>query len=279
MDLRTANRMPTRALSPAEARGLVALDGAALVSGLASLDEAVAFAGSVLGERRVKLAPQFEATKASMDRTGPIVAAQAVDERGRKRMLGSYDKTQPAHNDGYAFGDFAPDHVFLYCERPCPIGGASFLVDALRLVTLLGADDPELARFCWEVPIDHSEPNFPQGSLAPIARLTNGGRAQVRSHPYQLPALGPHEAEHLPWVKRWGMAVAEARSTGPRFRLEAGQLICIDNYRMLHGRDAYVDTDRKVVSIWGWTTSAVAVPDIALDIAEPVIPRIAVAVG
>ena len=32
-------------------------------------------------------------------------------------------------------------------------------------------------------------------------------------------------------------------------------MICIDNYRMLHGRDAYVDVERMVVSIWGWTTT------------------------
>ena len=38
-------------------------------------------------------------------------------------MLGSYDHTQPAHNDGYGFGDFAPDHIFLWCDTPCPSAG------------------------------------------------------------------------------------------------------------------------------------------------------------
>ena len=272
IDVRRANLLPSRASTPVQARSLVALDGAALVSNLPTVDDAVEFAKAMLGERAVKVAPQFEATKAAMDVSGPIVAAQPVDERGRKRMLGSYDKAQPAHNDGYGFGDFAPDHIFLYCDTPCSVGGASFLVDALKLVTMLGEDDPELARFCWEVPIDHSEPNFPQGNTAPIARHTPGGRAQVRSHPYQLPVLGPNEAAEYPFVERWGTSVAEARTTGPRFKLEAGQMICVDNYRMLHGRDAYVDVERKVVSIWGWTTTAVAIPDITLDITEPVIP-------
>jgi hypothetical protein len=68
------------------------------------------------------------------------------------------------------------------------------------------------------------------------------------------------------------MAVAEARSTGPRFRLEAGQMVCIDNYRMLHGREAYVDVDRRVVSIWAWTTSAINIPAGQLSITEPVVP-------
>jgi len=278
MDLRIANLLPQRASMPDHASGLVAQSGAALISGLATVDEAVDFARHMLGDRAIRVTPQFEATKATMDANESIVAAQPVDERGRKRVLGSPDRSQPAHNDGYAFGDFAPDYVFLYCARPCPFGGASFLVDALKVVNLLSADDAEFARFVWNEHIDHSEPNFPQGTTSPIARITSGGRVQVRSNPYQLPVLGPDESAHLPFVQKWGRSVAEARTKGPHFRLEAGEMICVDNYRILHGRDAYVDPERKVVSIWGWSTSAVAVPDIALSIAEPVIPRLA-AVG
>jgi hypothetical protein len=269
IDVRQANLVPTKAQTPAQAAALVQLDGAALVSGLPTVQDAVAFAKDMLGSRAVKVAPQFEATKASSDISAPIVAAQPVDARGRKRMLGRYDMIQPAHNDGYGFGDFAPDHIFLWCGQPCPTGGASFLVDALKLATILSAEDPALADFLWNVPIDHSEPNFPQGVDAPIARITAGGRAQVRSHPYQLPVVGPDEVAQMPFVETWGRAVAEARNTGPRFRLQAGQMACIDNYRMLHGREAFQDEARMVVSIWGWTTEAVAIPDVALDITTP----------
>ncbi|HEU4840092.1 MAG TPA: TauD/TfdA family dioxygenase [Ilumatobacteraceae bacterium] len=269
IDVRQANLLPAKAQTPAQAAALVQLDGAALVSDLPTVEDAVAFAKAMLGPRAVKVAPQFEATKANGDISAPIVAAQPVDARGRKRMLGRYDMIQPAHNDGYGFGDFAPDHIFLWCGQPCPTGGASFLVDALKLATILSADDPALADFLWTVPIDHSEPNFPQGVDAPIARITAGGRAQVRSHPYQLPVLGPDEAAQMPFVETWGRAVAEARNTGPRFRLAAGQMACIDNYRMLHGREAYQDEARMVVSIWGWTHEAVAIPAVALDITTP----------
>ena len=84
--------------------------------------------------------------------------------------------------------------------------------------------------------------------------------------------LGPDEAADWPFVERRGRAVAAARLTGPRFRLQAGEMICIDNYRLLHGRDAYVEPERKVVSIWAWTTSAMAVPDGVLDIIRPELP-------
>ena len=154
-----------------------------------------------------------------------------------------------------------------------PVGGASFLVDALKLATILGAEDPELADFCWDVPIDHSEPNFPQGERRADRPLTAGAGPRCARTRTSCPCSGPDEAAQYPFVETWGMAVAEARTTGPRFRLEAGQMICVDNYRMLHGREAYVDVERKVVSIWGWTTPAVAIPDIQLNITEPVIPE------
>lgn len=272
IDVRAANLIPSRATTPAQARGLVALDGAAVVSGIGTVDDAVAFGSAMLASRVLRIAPQFEATKAAADVSAAVVAEQPVDARGRKRQLGSFDRVQPAHNDGYGFGDFAPDHMFLWCDTPCPIGGASFLIDALKLATILSSEDCQLADFLWDEPIDHSEPNFPQGEPAPIARFSPGGRAQVRSHPYQLPRLGPDETDHYPFVERWGLAVAEARTTGPRFRLEPGQLLCIDNYRMLHGREAYVDTDRKVVSIWAWTTGAVKIPAGQLDIVTPYVP-------
>ena len=269
MDVRSANLIPRFATTPQHARALVAIDGAALVSGIESVDHAIAYGYRMLGDRAVRVRTQFEATKATMDIEKPVVAAQPVDERGRKRDLGTYDKQQPAHNDGFAFGDFAPDHMFLYCEKPCSIGGANFLVDALRLASLLGEDDPDFASFLWDVPIDHSEPNFPQHSPAPIARFVAGGRVQVRSHQYQAPVLGPDEAAQWPWVNKWGEAVMLARAAGPRFRANAGDMICIDNYRMLHGRDGYVDVDRKMVSIWAWTTDAIAIPEGTLDIASP----------
>ena len=269
MDVRSANLIPRFATTPQHARALVALDGAALVSGIESVDHAIAYGYQMLGDRAVRVRTQFEATKATMDIEKPVVAAQPVDERGRKRDLGSYDKQQPAHNDGFAFGDFAPDHMFLYCEKPCSIGGANFLVDALRLASMLAEDDPEFASFLWDVPIDQSEPNVPQHNPAPIARMGAGGRVQVRSHQYFAPVLGPDEAAQWPSVKKWGEAVMLARAAGPRFRANAGDMICIDNYRMLHGRDGYVDVDRKMVSIWAWTTDAIAIPEGTLDIASP----------
>jgi Taurine catabolism dioxygenase TauD, TfdA family len=272
MDLRSVNCTPRLATSPERARSLVALDGAAVVAGIATLEEAIAFGEQMLGERRVLVRPQFEATKEYHDSEAEAFAALGADERGRERYQGGQEIMQPAHYDGFGFGDVAPDHIFLWCERPCEQGGASFLVDGLQLVDALTAEDPELGRRLWEVDIDHSEPHFDGGAVSPIARVLPGGRVQVRAHPSQSALVGPHQADEQGLVDRWIAAVDAARALGPRFRVEVGDMICIDNYRVFHGRDGYVDPERKLHSIWAWTTSAIAVPDGPLDIRTPEIP-------
>jgi gamma-butyrobetaine dioxygenase len=268
MDVRVATLLPAVAASPAHARVLLALDGAAIIRDVGDLDTALALGGQVLDGRVRRIGPQFEVTPNQLADEAAAVMAQPADGRGRQRYRGPMDADQPAHNDGFGFGDFAPDHMFLWCTTPCAMGGASFLVDAVRLLSIVSAPDPHFADFAWTVPIDHSVPNFPQPTFEPIARYVNG-RVQVRCHPDMAAAPGPDEQRNAIQVATWMKAVAEARSAGAQFRLQAGDLLCIDNYRMLHGRNGYVQPTRSVTSIWAWTSSALRVPTGALDIAVP----------
>ncbi|WP_328438772.1 TauD/TfdA family dioxygenase [Streptomyces sp. NBC_00444] len=273
-DVSSAAFIPRRVSSAEEARVAIAAEGAAIVAGLPDEASAVAFARTVMGDKAVRCGTQFEATKPAGEREAVTVAAQPADRRGRKRDFGSSEERMVAHNDGFAFGDYAPDHLFLWCERPADVGGDSFLIDTARLLALLDADPEyaDLADFCRTVDIDHSEPNYPQGTFAPIVRSTPSGRLQGRCHPYQAPVERAEEEEHWPFVRAWGELVHQARDTGPMFRVEAGEMMCIDNYRVLHGRDGHSDPLRKLCSIWGWSTDAVAIPDGPLDIVVPKIP-------
>ncbi len=268
MDVRTATVLPTVAASPEHARALLALDGTALVRDVTSLETAIEVARSVLGDHLVRINRQFEVTREQIAEEAAVVTAQAPDERGRMRRRGPMEEHQPAHNDGFGFGDFAPDHIFLWCRQPCAVGGASFLVDAGRLLAVLSERDPAFGRFAWTVPIDHSMPNFPHPSNHPIARTVHG-RLQVRCHPDLAAAPGPDERHDAAFVRTWTDAVAEARHRGIQFRLAAGELLCIDNYRMLHGRNGYVGPERSVSSIWAWTKEACRIPAGQLDIATP----------
>jgi hypothetical protein len=271
-DLSAACLVPRRVSGPDEAREVVAADGAAIISGIADEEAAIAFGRAMLGDELVRIGRQIEATATRAAADGAKVDEQPVDARGRKRRLSTdVSLPMPPHNDGFAFGDRAPDRLFLFSARPAAVGGESFLIDGLKVLDVL-AEDPEnaeMVQFCRTVDIDHSEPNFPQDAFSPILRTTPAGRPQVRHHPYLAPVLGPGEAAQWPFVEHWKAAVMAARDTGPRFRLEAGEMACVDNYRVLHGRHGYTDPARVLYSIWAWTTAAVAVPAGVLDIVDP----------
>jgi len=279
MDFSLASVVPRRVSSPAQARAEVAKSGAAILTGQHDTDAALAAGRAVLGDACRRFGLQFEATKSKQEAEAAMVADQPADERGRKRRFTATQERMVAHNDGFGFGDFGPDYLFLWCGRPDAAGaGESFLVDGLRLLELMAADQEfaPVAAFCWETDIDQSEPNFPLAAHAPIARRLPGGRVQVRHHPFQAPVpWQPAEAERAQseFIGRWSAAVAAARDSGPMFHAAAGELICVDNYRLTHGRDGYSDPERVMLSIWGWSDSAVAIPEGPLDIVRPVAPR------
>jgi hypothetical protein len=276
MDFSLASVVPQRVGDPEEARAVVAGHGAAILTGLPDPDAAVSAGAAMLGDDCVRIGLQFEATKDKQEAEAALVAEQPADERGRKRRFTATEERMAPHNDGFGFGDFGPDYLFLWCGRPAPHGGDSFLVDGLKLLEMMAQDTDyaDLARFCWSVGIDQSEPNFPLAACAPIARRLPGGRAQVRHHPFQAPVSGAKDEDaHRALIRRWSEAVTAARDSGPMFRVAAGEMICVDNYRVTHGRDGYTDPDRVMLSIWGWSAAAIAVPEGPLDIVQPVTPK------
>jgi hypothetical protein len=274
-DLAAACLVPRRVSSPEEAREVVDAEGAAIVGGIADEEAAIAFGTAMLGTDLRRIGRQIEATKKRAVQESAKIDEQPADARGRKRRFDTDTSLpMPAHNDGFAFGDFAPDRLFLFSARPATTGGESFLVDGLAVLDILERDpaNAEMVEFCRTVDIDHSEPNFPQDTYSPIVRTTPAGRPQVRHHPYLAPIMGPDEAAQWPFVKHWTAAVTAARDTGARFRLEAGDMACVDNYRLFHGRHGYTDPARTLYSIWGWSGAAVAVPEGELDIVTPTPP-------
>ena len=278
MDFSLASVVPRRVATPARARAEVAARGAAILGGFAGREAAFAAGRAFLGADLRRFGLQVEATTAKREAEAAAIAAQPADERGRKRRFNGTTERMVAHNDGFGFGDFGPDFLFLWCGRPDAAGeGASFLVDGLALLELMAGDPDyaDVARFAWGTGIDQSEPNFPLAACAPIARRLPSGRVQVRHHPFQAPAPGQApdtEAAQAALIGRWSKAVTAARDAGPMFRARAGDLICVDNYRLTHGRDGYSDPGRVMLSIWGWSADAVAVPEGPLDIVRPVIP-------
>ncbi|GAA4694508.1 hypothetical protein GCM10023215_35160 [Pseudonocardia yuanmonensis] len=73
-----------------------------------------------------------------------------------------------------------------------------------------------------------------------LVEYTRAGRRVVRASDYAAPVpREPQWDRHLGLIERYADVLATAMEVAPRFRLDAGDLFVLDNYRFLHGRDGY----------------------------------------
>ncbi|MBV9728991.1 MAG: TauD/TfdA family dioxygenase [Pseudonocardiales bacterium] len=251
--------MPQQTSDPIEAYSLVEMDGAAiLVVDGTSADTAVMAAAAVLGSRlRAYRQPVTIATN-------PTAGQGVFFDRTTRTVNADSAAHGPLHVDGYMmYGQAYPDVIFLLCSEQAPNGGANFIVDGLRLLTTLASDPAqrELLRFLCQYPLEQSSPTGVQVS-GPIVDRTAGGRMAIRCHQHQrFPENKPIDAPHKGLLDGWRAVTSAAAAEAPRFRLRPGELLCLDNYRVFHGREAYTGTDRLLHRIWSWTDTAFGTPD------------------
>jgi hypothetical protein len=236
--------VPERTDDPGRAAALVGRDGAAILTGRAT-DEAGAraVAHDVLGAR-VIVVPE----------------PAAVREGGEKdRIQLAAGEVLPVHSDGFAYGDHHCDHIFLLCVAQGTAGGASFLLDGAALLAALTQEEPELVEFLTRTPIDLTEPGM-RRATSPAALATAGGRTALRVTPFMRPDDDdPHPAATAAHIERWMQLTWDITPQLPRFSLRPGDALCVDNYRVLHGRDPY-EGARFMWRIWAWTTDGNGVP-------------------
>lgn len=104
-----------------------------------------------------------------------------------------------------------------------------------------------------------------QLALSPIVMDNGRGRIMVRKTLEQKPAPDSTDPQRdARMISIWNDTIDAAFEEAPRFKLHPGQTLVVDNYRLLHGRDAYQDLQRMLWRIWVWTDSALGVPDLPL---------------
>jgi alpha-ketoglutarate-dependent taurine dioxygenase len=174
--------------------------------------------------------------------------------------------------DGYLeFGNYYPDLVFVLSQRQATAGGEWFLVDGQRLLDDIASDPTRraLSRFLWEVQLEPhrttevgpGSAGKPPGRGRPVASRTCGERMTVRRHPHQsLPdgvSLQSGNRQHL---AAWAKISERAARVVPRFVLRPGELLCVDNYRVFHGRVPCAGSGRTVHKLWAWTDMSFGLP-------------------
>lgn len=262
MSLITANCgvVPRRTADPDEAFAILRSEGAAILADSAvSRDDARAVAMRVLAP----LEPVVP---------DPAPIKEGGGNRDHAYVTSRLNETltvpfQSGHTDGFAYGDRYPDYIFLLCVKPASSGGESFVLDTYRMLASLTAsaspEDAAFATFLKTTAVEQTEPGF-QSSFAPVILDNGRGRAMSRWTPVQRPDPSlpdASQAQQRAWLARWSEMTYSASLAAPRFLLDAGETVCIDNYRMLHGRTGFDDTERALWRIWAWTRESLGVPD------------------
>ena len=93
------------------------------------------------------------------------------------------------------------------------------------------------------------------GSSRAFFRCPTGGGTRVHQH-LDYPVAGLPEQQRLLGEEAtlaFRQGLLHADNAAPRFVLQPGQALLIDNYRMLHGRERFAGA-RKIWRVWFWST-------------------------
>jgi alpha-ketoglutarate-dependent taurine dioxygenase len=251
-----ASIVPRRTSDPAEARRSMASEGACVLTGLPTGQaSAAALARLVLGDE-VIAAPE------------PIAVREGGDRDRKVREEAAHEVPLPMHTDGFTYGHDMPDAMFLLCDRDSAAGGESVLIDDLAVLDALRASpDPaaaRLVRLMEATVLDLTSPGMvprtgTMAFAAPSGRpaVWLGALSDCCRPTDDDPDPAGTEAAFGEVVELFERLRGQAR----RFRVGPGEAVCVDNYRVSHSRDAYVDLDRLFWRVWAWTADTVGVPE------------------
>lgn len=157
-------------------------------------------------------------------------------------QLGYTDSAIQLHTD-QPFLERPPRYQLLHCQQPAATGGDNFVVDALAAAHHLADLDRPAFELLRSVPVTfhRKQKSFERVLVSPILDFDAPGGFRIR---YSYFTLAPHQrpfAEMEAWYRaynRFARLVRDERHQY-RFRLEAGDFLLYDNWRMLHARTQF----------------------------------------
>lgn len=157
-------------------------------------------------------------------------------------QLGYTDSAIQLHTD-QPFLERPPRYQALHSMRPADRGGDNFLVDALAAAQhLADIDSPAYTLLCTvPVTFHRKQKSFEKTLTSPLLDFAAEGGFQIR---YSYFTLAPHRRpfkEMEAWYRAYNRFahLVRAERHQYRLRLEAGDVLVYDNWRMLHARTAF----------------------------------------
>lgn len=143
--------------------------------------------------------------------------------------------------------EFAPGVQYLHCIANSVEGGNSIFVDAVAVAEDFKKAHPEDFKLLaeTEVPYYCEHDEFDMRARQRVIELDHHGKVSGVTISQHLADIFDHSQSFLdrfyPAFYRFGRALQDPKYV-MRFRLNAGECICFDNHRVVHGREAYSAT-------------------------------------
>ncbi len=152
----------------------------------------------------------------------------------------------PLHTDSQDFLGESPALQVMVCRRPAERGGESLLVDGYAMLEAMERDAPGLYRELFTV---HRSIPFYFGTVEGATVVERRGRRVITVSP-----MAPTDPV--------GTAFAEcvARAKVIEVGVRRGEVLVVDNHRMLHGRRAFEGDEREFVRMLAWMETPVSRP-------------------
>jgi len=154
------------------------------------------------------------------------------------RSFASNRAATPLHSDSQLHRGVPPHAQLMFCARAAREGGESLLLDTHALLHRIEARAPDLFRALFEV---RRRIPFVFGDVeGPTVSLRGGGLVFTHSPQPPNDPIGRRLARELAGVEPLSIRVSD------------GELLVVDNHRMLHGRRPFDDPARRFARLLVW---------------------------
>lgn len=168
-----------------------------------------------------------------------LVEAHPIHPVPHGRSFASTSGFTPLHTDSQSRRGVPPRWQVMLCARPAASGGETLLVDTWPLLERIEAEEPALHQALLG---RTRRIRFVFGDVVgPTVSLRGGGVVFTHS-----PMTGDDDVER-------GLARWLERAPRIELRVEADEVLVVDNHRMLHGRRAFEDPQRRFLRLLVWT--------------------------
>jgi hypothetical protein len=168
-----------------------------------------------------------------------LVERQPIKPVPDGRSFASNAEPAPLHTDSQMAFGVPPAVQIMVCVRPAARGGECVLADAWDVLDRVAAGDAELYRMLFDV---QRRIPFVFGDVFG-ATVERRGTSLVFTHAPVVPRGDAVAARLAPWID--GTPRTEVV-------LAAGEVMVVDNHRMLHGRFGFEGSTREFVRLLAW---------------------------